>query len=234
MESLKRYPLVFLLCGLVLAKVLPFLDRRMWGGAPAVQLLLEMLWFCLMYFGVLGRREHYRKKYGELAYRRIAVRFFIPAAILMMAGIVRSLWVMGAPLGSGWLWLRVLLGIYFVTAGLLLEYRGVQSLGLDRVLFFYTVFPEKGELVERGLYRFLRHPLYAAMTHLCCGIALLTGTWPGLLCAVIFTAKLFLWSKVEEKELIGRFGVDYQLYRQKVPAFWPRWSRIGSFWKELL
>lgn len=221
-------PRAFLVFGLLLAYFLPRLDRFVPGGAPITQIFLELIWFALMVFGVLGHRKSYRKKYGEMAYRAIAFRFFIPAGILMLNGIVRPIWVAGGDVPL-FVWLRILLGLYFLAMGILLEIKGIKSLGIDRVVFIYTVFPERGTQVQSALYEYLRHPLYAAMSHIALGIALLSGTFPGLLCSLIFVLKLWLWSKLEEKELIERFGESYRNYQKKVPAFFPKLNQLKGF-----
>ncbi|OGQ05682.1 MAG: hypothetical protein A2W61_00635 [Deltaproteobacteria bacterium RIFCSPLOWO2_01_44_7] len=227
-------PLSFLVGGVVLAMILPKLDRLVPGGAPIVQVLLEIIWFCLMYFGFFKQIKRYREKYGEKAYQQLALRFFLPAGILMVAGIVRALWIIGTPIPWFPFSLRVTLSLYFVFMGLILQVRGIQSLGIDRIVFLYNVFPEKGERVESTLYQHLRHPLYSAMMHFCLGFALFSGTLEGLLCLLIFGLKLFIWSKVEEKELVDRFGESYANYRKNVPAFIPKFRSIPLLLQFLL
>lgn len=224
---LKILPLFFVVFGFFIARSLPRLDAVMPGGAPVTQILVEGIWFVLMVWGVLGHRKSYREKFGEAAYSKIAVRFFLPAASLMFAGILRSIWVAGpVVLPPALRWAG---GIYFLAMGLLLEFRGVQSLGIDRVVFVYTIFPERGTLVTSKLYQFLRHPLYSAMTHMALGISLIAGTATGLLCWGVFALKLFVWSKIEEKELIERFGAGYKEYCKNVPAFFPKFKRQSEY-----
>lgn len=221
--------LTFILGGLALARFLPLLDRHIPGGAPITQIFLEALWFALMVFGLLKNRKPYREKYGEKAYQKIAFRFFLPAAMLMLAGILRGVWVEGEGLRAVPFWLRLILGIYCLLLGLTLEFRGVVSLGVDRIAFVYTVFPERGTRVESQLYEFLRHPIYSAMTHMALGVALLSGKLSGLFCFPVFALKIWLWSKVEEKELTQRFGESYADYRKRVPAFFPRLRRQPEY-----
>lgn len=225
-------PLVFLVGGVCLAIFLPKIDDHVPGGAPVVQIVLEIIWLCIMSFCFLGLRRRFRQKYGDKAYQQLAIRFFIPAGILMVNGIVRSIWVLGEPLD--FLPLRLVLGLYAFSMGILLEMKGIHALGADRAAFVYTVFPEKGTQVESALYQFLRHPLYAAMTHMSFGLALFAGTWEGLLCSLIFGLKLLVWSKIEEKELVERFGEGYLNYRKRVPAFVPKLRSIHLLLQFLL
>ena len=76
-------------------------------------------------------------------------------------------------------------------------------------------------LVEKGLYKFIRHPLYSS---------LLVGTWgvamkqPDLLSAITAAAATicyFLTAKVEEEEMIEKFGEDYRDYMRRTKMFIP-------------
>lgn len=227
-------PLFFLAGGLLIAITLPFLDARVWGGAPVVQIFAELLWFFLMFLGFYRWRDFYRKKYGDRAYQQIALRYFIPGASLLFAGMLRSIWVFGPGMEFVPKIVRMGLGLYLLVTGFLLERKGIQSLEIDRVMLVYTIFPERGSAVQSRLYEYLRHPLYSAYVRFSFGIALLSGTIPGLLCAFVFGLKIFILSKLEEKELIGRFGQSYKEYMKKVPAFIPRLRHLKSFWTTLL
>lgn len=229
-----RFFIFSILClGLIGLTILPWLDPLVPGGAPVVQLFLEGVWFCLMVFGVWNHRISYREKYGELAYQKIVRHFFFFAVIIMFIGLLRPLHVKSAEVFWIPVWFRILIGLYFLIAGILLYRKGVLSLGIDRVLFVYTIFQERGKQIQSKLYQFLRHPLYAAMIHVSVGLALMAGKVDGSWCALIFILKLILWSKIEEKELITRFGTSYLEYKKDVPAFIPKLKRVGAFWKTL-
>lgn len=46
-----------------------------------------------------------------------------------------------------------------------------------------------------------------------------TGT--GVLALLDFLSSYFVITKLEEKELLDRFGNDYRKYRKRVPKFFP-------------
>jgi protein-S-isoprenylcysteine O-methyltransferase Ste14 len=83
-------------------------------------------------------------------------------------------------------------------------------------------------LVVGGLYRYVRNPMYVAVTTTIVGQALLLGR-PGLLVyAGLFwlTVAAFVHG-YEEPTLSERYGEQYAEYRRAVPAWWPRlrpWS----------
>jgi len=86
------------------------------------------------------------------------------------------------------------------------------------------------ELATEGPYRFIRHPLYAGTLLLGLGLATAGGRWwflpaYGALFAWVYGRTL----KAEDQTLEYRFGPDYRVYRDRVPAFLPRPpSRAGG------
>jgi protein-S-isoprenylcysteine O-methyltransferase Ste14 len=72
-------------------------------------------------------------------------------------------------------------------------------------------------LVERGLYRFTRNPMYLGMALLSLGIALAFSSLPGILLALV--ALVIIDRTVvtrEEAYLKRRFGPDYIAYTRRV------------------
>lgn len=76
-------------------------------------------------------------------------------------------------------------------------------------------------LVTTGLYRWIRHPLYASLLYLGLGIWLKrVGPETSFLmaldaCAVLATAL------IEEREMRARFGADYEVYGKRTRRFVP-------------
>ncbi|MDX8411275.1 MAG: NnrU family protein [Mariprofundaceae bacterium] len=87
-------------------------------------------------------------------------------------------------------------------------------------------FREGGEpFIERGIYRHLRHPMYA-------GIMLMMFAWPvqslGSLNLFLAIAVYFvIGSKFEERRMLAAHP-EYADYRARVPAFLPRWGGAGQ------
>ena len=78
-------------------------------------------------------------------------------------------------------------------------------------------------LVVGGLYRYVRNPMYVAVTAIIVGQALVLG-WPALLLyAAAFVAVTATFVRLyEEPTLRERFGAEYEAYRRAVPGWWPR------------
>lgn len=76
-------------------------------------------------------------------------------------------------------------------------------------------------LVTVGIYRYIRHPLYASVLFLAWGTTLKTITWLSVLLAAAVTALLIATAKVEETEDVRLFGQSYVQYMKKNKMFLP-------------
>jgi protein-S-isoprenylcysteine O-methyltransferase Ste14 len=77
------------------------------------------------------------------------------------------------------------------------------------------------QLVQSGIYRFIRHPLYSSLLFLAWGIFFKS---PGLLdgCIVIVsTAFLYATARADEAECLVKFGEKYGDYMKKTKRFIP-------------
>ncbi|MCB9377163.1 MAG: isoprenylcysteine carboxylmethyltransferase family protein [Holophagales bacterium] len=79
-----------------------------------------------------------------------------------------------------------------------------------------------GRLVARGIYRWMRHPLYAGT--LLALWAIPSASEGRLLLASVFSAYTLVGARFEEHDLAREHGESYLEYRHSVPAYlpWPR------------
>jgi protein-S-isoprenylcysteine O-methyltransferase Ste14 len=79
------------------------------------------------------------------------------------------------------------------------------------------------QLVVRGLYRYVRNPMYLAVLAVIAGQALLLGR-PVLLAygAAVAGAFFAFVRGYEQPALARRYGAQYEAYRRAVPGWWPR------------
>ncbi len=85
----------------------------------------------------------------------------------------------------------------------------------------YTAKLRKSGLVTRGLYRFVRHPQYIALTLFGLGILL---TWGRAITFLAFFAMMFLYyylAKSEERSCVRLFGEAYERYRERTSFIIP-------------
>jgi protein-S-isoprenylcysteine O-methyltransferase Ste14 len=79
------------------------------------------------------------------------------------------------------------------------------------------------ELIQRGPYAIVRHPIYLAMLGLLVQAGIVVAQWQALLPAVVaFLVGTQIRVREEEKILIENFGAEYEEYSHRVPAFIPR------------
>jgi len=110
-------------------------------------------------------------------------------------------------------------GIILLAAGLALAGRGALDLGAS-----LTPFPRPrrtGELVERGVYGVLRHPIYGGLMLLAGGWSLTRPSGAGLLLSLAFALFLDLKARREEQFLEATFP-GYEAYRRRTRRFIPR------------
>ena len=78
-------------------------------------------------------------------------------------------------------------------------------------------------LVVTGLYRYVRNPMYLAVTSTILGQCLLLGRPVLLAYAITFMAITYAFVRgYEEPTLRETYGEQYERYRERVPGWWPR------------
>ncbi len=81
-------------------------------------------------------------------------------------------------------------------------------------------------LVVTGTYRWVRNPMYLAVTAVILGQALLFGSWQLVAYAAVIVAAFVTFVHwYEEPTLRERYGAEYDSYRSTVPGWWPRRPR---------
>lgn len=109
-------------------------------------------------------------------------------------------------------WLLLFFSVYPVTAGFIL----LKSEGKPDSNFENT-----SVLVKSGIYRHIRHPLYLSIFLLGTGIMLKLPGTVQIVLGVINMLAIFFTAKIEEKEMIARFGDEYRDYMKETRMFIP-------------
>ena len=132
-------------------------------------------------------------------------------------------WRMREPLPF-WLPLRVLGAALIIAGTAVLIYAFVQFVTQG----FGTPAPVAPTewLVVRGLYRFVRNPMYLAVIATIVGQGLLLGRMILFLYALTVGLAFSVFVRgYEEPTLSRRYGAEYEAYRRAVPRWWPRLRR---------
>ena len=122
---------------------------------------------------------------------------------------------------AAWIPLRVLGGA-LIAAGLIVLVAAFVRFVTEGIGTPAPVAPPE-HLVVGGFYRYVRNPIYLALTALIVGQGLLLGQLGLIWYAAIVAAWLVAWVYgLEEPELRDRFGAEYTEYHRAVPGWWPR------------
>jgi protein-S-isoprenylcysteine O-methyltransferase Ste14 len=82
---------------------------------------------------------------------------------------------------------------------------------------------QEHQLVARGIYATLRHPIYASVWLWCLGQALLVHNWIGGLAGLLLFLPVYLTRlPVEEAMMLDQFGEAYRDYMRRVGGIFPR------------
>jgi len=110
--------------------------------------------------------------------------------------------------------------VVLVIASLIFVMAAVRTLGQQWSLQARVL--EHHELVQRGPYRIVRHPIYTGMFGMLVAASLAHGHWVGLLIAsLVYYFGTVIRIRSEEKLLREQFGRVYEEYTREVPAFIP-------------
>jgi len=82
-------------------------------------------------------------------------------------------------------------------------------------------FENTRKLVTSGLYRYIRHPMYASLLYLAWGIFLKHITVPSVFLVSLITVLIVVMARVEEKEMLKKFGRPYASYMRATRMFIP-------------
>lgn len=124
-----------------------------------------------------------------------------------------------ALLWTSWFWLCSLAEapIYLHPAiryaGIVLVFAGLLMF-LTAFLTIKTLETYEGDLITKGIYSRIRHPMYLGFLFWLVGMPLYFEGFYSLILAVPFCMNVLLWKHLEEIELENRF-LDYKVYKKR-------------------
>lgn len=102
---------------------------------------------------------------------------------------------------------------------LLLRLKGGHGERVDNIE--NMAFENTTHLVQDGIYKYIRHPMYSSLLFLTWGIFMKAPSFSGLIPAIIGSTALLLTGRTEEKENLEFFGNEYQGYIGRTKKFVP-------------
>jgi protein-S-isoprenylcysteine O-methyltransferase Ste14 len=84
---------------------------------------------------------------------------------------------------------------------------------------------ESQKIVQKGPYKWIRHPSYSGIILFCIGYGIAVQNWLSLIIAVSLpTIALLYRIKIEEEALVKGIGTEYEVYQKKtkklIPGIW--------------
>jgi len=201
-------------------------------------------------------RDKYLSKYGIKAYQK-AFKFVVIGIPMLFSVIVHSFFptdliipyriddtisrYLGVPISGlilGFpfyiLYIRLILSILFVGLGLTVISKALNFFGFDYMALVYIFYPEESTLQNHEIYSILRHPTYHALLLISIGSIFFSFSIYSVIYFLIFLVGLNIHLKyVEERELVQRFGGEYEKYRETIPAFFVKIKDLKRYFSTL-
>ena len=109
-------------------------------------------------------------------------------------------------------WILLSISLYVVITGyLLLKRKGNPSVNFENTSL----------LVRSGIYGYIRHPLYLSVFLLGTGIMLKDPGSAQLVLGLVNLIAVWITARIEEKEMVEKFGDDYRAYIKETKMFIP-------------
>lgn len=111
-------------------------------------------------------------------------------------------------------------GTLVLLAAVVIELLTMKALGFRRVLGDSELKQKKADkLISTGIYAYARHPRYLEHPFWFLGLGLVFGSHFLVWFSLYLFLSFLVTAKIEEQELIQRYGRRYLAYKRKVPAF---------------
>ena len=143
-------------------------------------------------------------------------------------GIVWIAFIFLVATGSGRLGLANRVSLWSVTPGLALVAAAVSAAGLSVALWARAtlgsnwsgevVLKKQHDLIDRGPYAFVRHPIYTGVLLMVLGTVTMSGTSAAMILFATMVAGLIVKARREERLLTKHFPEAYSRYRARVRA----------------
>jgi len=195
-------------------------------------LYLWPLDFVIVGFVVFGaifllRAKRSRDKTRKADPRSIIAIFIQALAFAIAWMIVRKPFTPFLPIDWRAQYFVVAIIVLVVLASLIFVTAAVRTLGKQWSLQARVL--EHHELIRRGPYRIVRHPIYTGMFGMLIASTLAHGHWLGLVIAsLVYYLGTVMRIRSEEKLLREQFGSEYEEYARGVPAFIPIRLRVAN------
>jgi protein-S-isoprenylcysteine O-methyltransferase Ste14 len=139
--------------------------------------------------------------------------FVIPATVVWVLSLILTAWDFLVLQGAVYRFSAVsAFGLLLFVMGVLL--RAASKRTLSKNYSYVLKNGEHKELVERGIYHYVRHPIYLASILYIVGVPVIFSSLYGFVAALFFLPCVLYRIRIEEKLLIREFGKEYLEYKK--------------------
>ncbi len=117
-------------------------------------------------------------------------------------------------------WILLIITIYVVIAGVMKIKKAGKAQKSREDDKLYT-FEKTTELIDTGIFKYIRHPLYASLLYLTWGIFFKQPAITLLIVSVLSSVFLYITARYDEKECSAYFGDKYTEYMTRSKRFVP-------------
>lgn len=160
----------------------------------------------------------YLKKTPDGSPRKKDVVFQVSGLLLLIAILVASVEPLYTP-GSLVLSPMIVIGTTMFVIGLIITVRAQMTISTN---YSWTLEIRDGHtLVESGLYKYVRHPIYTGTLIRLISIPVFTSSLPGFILSLLSIPVLNYRIGLEEGMLIEEFGEEYERYKERTWRLFP-------------
>lgn len=191
--------------------------------------LFVMFIFALVHSWMAGGlKTIIRRRFGERAfhglyritYNLVSLVTVIPIGLLLVFARGEVVWTLSGQVVPLTVLVQAIGVVGFVVSLMQVDQGQFMGLAQMRAYFAGQPLPLPPEpLQQRGMYRFVRHPLYLFSMMVQWPLPIMTETW--LAFNIGATLYFVIGSRLEERRLQGIFGDEYREYQRRVPWLLP-------------
>ncbi len=123
----------------------------------------------------------------------------------------------------GFSWVSTTIGLLSLVCAVSLELQYRRHLSVSTLLGLPELSTKReSKLLTEGIYSKIRHPRYVGILFEILAFAFFVNYLATYVVAATSVLMLYLIVLLEERELVDRFGPEYERYMQQVPRFVPR------------
>ena len=185
-----------------------------------IQTGLKVIWMIVGLFWLIS---------GLIAKKGEVQETFLKRFILYWLPLIAAFYLLGPGDWFGRTWLREKfvehtdlvgnIGLLFCIAGAVIAIWSRYLIGRNWSLSVQR--KVEHELIQKGMYRIIRHPIYFGLLLLITGNGIIVGDYRAIIAVIIVFISFWLKLKKEEKLLIETFGDKYLNYKLRSKALIP-------------